>query len=232
MYKDFFFKILILIVALIHVVKHTCLILIISREPACCSDVVDRWLLACSCITSCLCAKKSLYDWVDLQMLSKGMTARGNLKHCVYNMDAWGYVWNTAFKQSSVYLKSDHVSVWVSVYFSPLFAYHFVYIRVCMCTVYCIYNPVHWVHLCVHVCMCVSLSLAWGSSSCVRVSRSKCLNSQKRKKRGEQGGRLKGEQHEWEGGCQRNEWRKWWGSITGPGGRREQQELAGQREGG
>lgn len=96
------------------------------------------------------------------------------------------------FKQSSVYRKSGRVSVRKSVYFSPQFA-----VPGCLhqtphvyCILYIQAGPT--VCLCVHtygrVCvfMCV-LSLAWGSSSCVRVSCSKCLNSQKRKKRRSKG---------------------------------------------
>lgn len=99
---------------------------------------------------------------------------------------------NTVFKQSSVYRKSGRVSVRKSVYFSPQFAvpgclhqtphvYCILYIQagptVCLCVR-------TYGRVCVFMCV---LSLAWGSSSCVRVSCSKCLNSQKRKKRRSEG---------------------------------------------
>lgn len=77
------------------------------------------------------------------------------------------------------------------------------------------------------VCVGVWVSLAWGSSSCVKVSRSKCLKSQKRKKRRSKGKeweerRRKGEVvlEEWIGG----------GGGSDPGGRREKQQVAEQKK--
>lgn len=133
--------------------------------------------------------------WYNLRQMCEAEPICKPITLCVYNTHAWGAAsGNTVFKWRGVYLKSGRVSVWATVYFSPAIC-----MPVCLhrtprvyCTIFTQVGPTVTVCVCarVHVCVCVFFfsfffSLAWGSSSCVKVSCSKCLNSQKRKKRGE-----------------------------------------------
>lgn len=125
---------------------------------------------------------------------------------------------NTVIKQSRVYLKSDHV--WVYIFLHYLHASLFT--SDSSCVPYTVYTTLSTMCICASMYVCVCLSLAWGSSSCVRVSCSKCLNSQKRKKRGSLGkseqraGRMgKGGKRGMNGDTR--------GSVANPGGSREKQ---------
>lgn len=142
-------------------------------------------------------------------------------------MHAWGCVWEHCVQ--AIQCLSEK---WPCVCLSDCIFFSTICMPVCLhqtLHVYCIL----YIQVCLTVCVCVFRSLAWGSSSCVRVSCSECLNSQKRKKRGSKG------KTEWRAGRNGGGWfgggrRKNWGNgvphfqvqVAGENGKRKKWHAA------
>lgn len=147
--------------------------------------------------------KWETYNTVCVQYACLGLC----LEHCVQTMQCLSEKWPCVCLSDCIFFSA--ICMPLCLHHSQ-HVYCIVYIQLCPLGVY------------VCGCMCAHLSLAWGSSSCVKVSRSKCLNSQKRKKR-----RSKGEEWGESGGKRGEEGVR--GMNGGNGGGQFQLQVAGEK---